>query len=275
MPITSFTVDVEDWFHVCGVAELPPVHHSRWRVYDNTLRVLDLFEELGIRGTFFMLGSVAAAIPELAARIAERGHEVASHGYSHQLVHDLSPEQFQDEVLRTSDLIASQTGLAPVGFRAPQWSLGTRTPWAFDILARQGYRYDSSCSPLAFVGDAHGARTPYLIATDAGNLWEIPPLVTPTGLGNLPTGGGWGLRFFPLRMIRAGMRMAHSAGFPAVFFLHPRDVDPDGPRLELTFIRKFAAYGTRSDVTPIISRLASIGTSMPLKEVVESWQSAS
>lgn len=274
MLINSFTVDVEDWFHVCGIGELPAVHRSQWRVYDNTMRLLDLFDELSIRCTFFMLGAVAAAEPRLSVRISERGHEVASHGYSHQLIHDLNPEQFRDEVVRTSDLIASQTGKAPIGFRAPQWSLGKHTPWAFEILAREGYRYDSSCSPLAFVGDANGSKAPYNIVTDAGNLWEIPPLVRSTSLGNLPVGGGWGLRFFPVRLILGAMSMAHSTGHPAVFYLHPRDVDPDGPRLGLPFIKKFAAYGTRSDVAPLIKVLADRGKSMPLKEIVESWQSA-
>ncbi|MEI6209123.1 MAG: polysaccharide deacetylase family protein [Desulfuromonadales bacterium] len=274
MFITSFTVDVEDWFHVCGIGELPPVHRSQWCVYDNTLRLLDLFDELGIRATFFMLGSVAVAEPGLAVSIVKRGHEIASHGYSHQLVYCLKPEQFRDEVVRTSDLIASQTGKAPVGFRAPQWSLGKRTPWAFEILAREGYRYDSSCSPLAFVGDANGSTVPYLISTDAGNLWEIPPLVITTGLGNLPAGGGWGLRFFPLWMILRSMSLAHAAGHPALFFLHPRDMDPDGPRLDLPLLKKFAAYGTRSDVTSVIRRLSAAGTSMPLQEVVETWPSA-
>lgn len=275
VPINSITVDVEDWFHVCGIGELPPVHRSRWRVRANTLRLLDLFDELGIRATFFMLGSVAAAEPELAASISERGHEVASHGYSHRLVHDLKPEQFRDEIVRTSDLIATQTGIAPVGFRAPQWSLGKRTPWAFEILAREGFRYDSSCSPLAFVGDAKGSKEPYLITTGAGDIWEIPPLVMPTGFGNLPVGGGWGLRFFPLRMILGGMSMAHSAGHSAVFFLHPRDIDPAGPRLDLAFLKKFAAYGTRSDVSSVLGRVAPLGKNIPLLEMVESWQSAS
>ncbi len=272
---TSFTVDVEDWFHVCGIGEPPQVPRGQWRVYENTVRLLDLFDELGIRATFFMLGSVAFAEPRLAARIADRGHEVASHGYSHQLVYDLKPDQFREEVLRTSDLIASQTGKAPLGFRAPQWSLGKRTPWAFDILVQEGYRYDSSCSPLAFIGNAKGPVAPHQILTDAGSLWEIPPLVSPSVLGNLPVGGGWGLRFFPLRMISNSMSGAHSAGHPAVLFLHPRDVDPEGPRLGLNLLKCFAAYGTRSDVTPVIRKLAAKGISMPLIELVESWQSAS
>jgi len=271
--VTCFTVDVEDWFHVCGIAEIPPVPLNQWRVFDNTMRLLDLFDELGIRGTFFMLGVVASARPELSSRIAARGHEVASHGYSHRPVYDLTPEQFHQEIIRTGDLIASQTGLSPIGFRAPQWSLNERTPWAFDILTCEGYRYDSSCTPLHFIGNPQGPLAPHRLSTASGHLWEIPPLVTETRFGNLPCGGGWGLRSLPLRTIRKGIENAHSAGDPAVIFLHPREVDPDGPRLQLSFLKRFAAYGTRSDVTPLIRQLASSGTSIPLRELVDLWPS--
>ncbi|MDO9308854.1 MAG: polysaccharide deacetylase family protein [Deltaproteobacteria bacterium] len=272
MFINCFTVDVEDWFHVCGVSGAPQVPSSQWRVYDNTLRLLDLFDELDIHGTFFMLGSVASARPALASEIAARGHEVASHGYSHKLVYELTPDQFRQELVRTGDLIASQTGVAPRGFRAPQWSLGGRTPWAFEILAAEGYLYDSSCTPLPFVGDSKGSLSPYQLATAAGNLWEIPPLVTPGRFVNLPSGGGWGLRFLPMKTILKGVEYAHSAGNPAVIFLHPRDVDPDGPRLALPLLKSFAAYGTRSDATPVLRTLARTGKCIPLGEMVDSWR---
>lgn len=275
MFITCFTVDVEDWFHVCGVDGLPTFRSDQWRVFDNTMRLLDLFDELDIRGTFFMLGAVAAAKPELASIIASRGHEVASHGYSHRLVYELTPEQFREEIIRTAGLIAAQTGKAPVGFRAPQWSLGERTPWAFEILACEGYLYDSSCTPLPFIGNSSGSLAPYRISTSAGSLWEIPPLVTSTRFGNLPSGGGWGLRLLPMKTIHKGVNNAHSGGNPAVFYLHPREVDPDGPRLRLPLLKRFAAYGTRSDVTPIVRHLARTGKSMPLREMVDSWPSAS
>lgn len=275
MDVTCFTVDVEDWFHVCGIAEIQPVQLNQWRVFDSTMRLLDLFDELGIRGTFFMLGAVASARRDLTSRIAARGHEVASHGFSHRLVYDLTPEQFHQEIIRTGDLIACQTGRSPVGFRAPQWSLNERTPWAFDILVREGYRYDSSRTPLRFIGNPQGPLAPHRLLTASGSLWEIPPLVTVTRFGNLPCGGGWGLRSLPVTTVLKGLENAHSARNPAVFFLHPREVDPDGPRLQLPLLKRFAAYGTRSDVTPLIRRLASSGTSIPLRELVESWPSVS
>lgn len=254
---------------------MPPVHSTQWRVFDNTMRLLDLFDELCIRGTFFMLGSVAAVSPGLASRISARGHEIASHGYSHRPVYELTPDEFKEEIIRTGDLIACQTGKKPVGFRAPQWSLNEHTPWAFGILASEGYLYDSSCTPLPFIGNPKGSLSPYRLTTTAGDLWEIPPLVTPTGFVNLPSGGGWGLRLLPMKTILKGVRIAHNGRNPAVFFIHPRDVDPDGPRLRLPLLKRFAAYGTHSNVEPIIRQLAQTGTSIPLQEMVKFWQSAS
>jgi peptidoglycan-N-acetylglucosamine deacetylase len=267
-------VDVEDWFHVCGVADSPIIQSSQWRVFDNTMRILDLFDELGIRSTFFVLGAVAMAEPKLAARIVARGHEIASHGFSHNLVYELTPELFKTEIIRTSELLAEQTGVRVVGFRAPQWSVGVRTPWAFEILSEEGYLYDSSCTPLPFIGNSKGSLSPYVLSTTSGNLWEIPPLVTSTIFGNLPSGGGWGLRLLPKRIIMSGINKMHSAGNPAVLFLHPREIDPDGPRLNLHPIKKFAAYGTRADVAPVVRSLARTGKSIPLREMVESWPSA-
>ncbi len=275
MFLTSFTVDVEDWFHICGFTESLNLSRGDWRVFDNTLKLLDLFDETGVKGTFFLLGSVAEAEPQLSVRIAERGHEVASHGFSHSLVHELGPVEFRRELARTSALIADQTGYPPVGFRAPQWSLGKKTPWAFEILVSEGYLYDSSCSPLPFVGDPDGSKKPYIINTESGNLWEIPPLVTETPLGSLPVAGGWGFRFFPLGIILKGMQKAQSAGYPSVFYIHPREVDPDGPRLKLPLHLRYPVYGSRKDASLVIKQISRVSSSIPLRQHVELWPSAS
>jgi hypothetical protein len=156
--INAITVDVEDWFHVCGIDPEPQVPHDQWRVRRNTERILGLLSEFGVSATFFMLGSVAAQEPELVPMIVAAGHEIASHGYSHRLTPQLGPLLFRDELRRTVDLIERQSGERPYGFRAPRWSLSPSTPWAFDILAEEGYLYDSSCNPLPFVGNGRGPR---------------------------------------------------------------------------------------------------------------------
>ena len=268
-------MDVEDWYHICGIGrQAAPPRHS-WRVRDNLEKILALLERSRCRATFFMLGSVAESDPQLAPMISATGHEIASHGYSHTLVPDIGPQRFRDELLRTEQVLLEQTGQRPVGYRAPQWSLSRGTPWVDDILAEHGYWYDSSRNPLPFVGDSSGPRHPFRIVTDHGSLWEIPPMVTPTRLVNLPTGGGWGFRLFPLAMIAATIERYQREEMPAVLYLHPREVDPDGPRLRLSPLKRFAAYGTRADATPRISALLERFRFTTLGEMVATWQSAS
>jgi polysaccharide deacetylase family protein (PEP-CTERM system associated) len=272
----AITVDVEDWFHVCGAEQAAGDLSGQGRVLHTTSLVLDLLRSCGVRGTFFVLGSVASRHPELAPLIVDAGHELASHGWSHRLVTALSAQEFADELLRTADLLEQQTGKRPEGFRAPRWSLSRqRTPWAFEILAQQGYRYDSSLTPLALIGDPSGPLLPHRIETAAGTLWEIPPLVTATPLGNLPTGGGWGFRFFPSAIIRHSLRACQRQGGSGVLFIHPRELDPDGPRLRLGLLREFATYGPRNSAAGRLAALMRSFSFLPLGEQVSTWQTAS
>ncbi len=272
----AITVDLEDWYHVCGVSRQTTNSSGMERIVPVTKSILGLLHRHQSKATFFVLGSVAEQYPELIENIAQHGHEIASHGWSHRLVTELTPDEFADELLRTADLLERQTGKRPAGFRAPQWSLcRRRTPWAFEILAQQGYTYDSSLTPLAFVGDAGGPRIPHRIETQAGVLWEIPPLVTPTPWGNLPTGGGWGFRVFPEWLLRQTLLADQRQGQPGVLFIHPRELDPDGPRIALNFLRSFLAYGPRASSEPRLERLLELFRFTTLEELVSSWQSAS
>lgn len=272
--INAITIDVEDWFHVCGIDPEPRVSPGQWRVRQNTERILDLLAEFGVRATFFVLGSVAAQEPELVPTIAAAGHEIASHGYSHRLVPQLGPVPFRDELRRTADLLEGQSGQRLAGFRAPQWSLSAAMPWAFEIIREEGYCYDSSCNPLPFVGNGRGPLQPFAIATSHGRLLEIPPLVTPTPLGNLPTGGGWGFRLFPLALITSSIERLNAAGNPAVIYLHPREMEADGPRLNLSPLRTFAAYGGKSEAGGRVRHLLQRFRFGTLRQLVDQWQSA-
>lgn len=271
----ALTVDVEDWYHVCGIGGRAVPQRPTWRVAGNVEKILALLEHHHCKATFFMLGCVAEAVPELAPMITAKGHEIASHGYSHTLLWEMDQLQFRDELSRTEELLIEQTGQSPVGFRAPQWSVSRRTPWVDDILAEQGYKYDSSRNPLPFVGDPAASRHPWRIDTAHGPLWEIPPMVTPTWLVNLPTGGGWGFRLFAQSMITSTIERYQREESPAVLYLHPREVDPDGPRLRLPALKRFAAYGTRKDATPRLSALLERFRFTTLAELVATWQSAS
>ena len=240
----------------------------------NTEKLLSLLANHDVRATFFVLGCVAEAVPGLVSRIAAAGHEIASHGYSHRLVTELDPSGFRDELRHTGEILESQSGQKIVGFRAPQWSLSDATPWAFEILHEQGYWYDSSCSPLPIVGNPAGPRTPYKMEMERGSIWEIPPMVTPSLLCNLPTGGGWGLRLFPRRMIHNTIRELNDAGLPAVLFIHPRELDPSGPRLRLGPLKSFVSYGPKTDLSRRLTDLLRGFRFATLKEMVEEWKSA-
>jgi polysaccharide deacetylase family protein (PEP-CTERM system associated) len=273
-PINAITVDVEDWFHVCGLHREPEVRFRQWRVLQNTEKILSLLAEYDVKSTFFVLGSVAERLPGLVPMIAGAGHEIASHGYSHRLVTRLDPLRFRDEIRRTGDILGSQCGYRPVGYRAPQWSLGNAVSWAFNILLEEGYLYDSSLNPLPFVGSGGGPRVPFVKQAGAGAILEIPPMVTPTYFGNLPTGGGWGFRFFPMGMISGTMKRLNAGGAPAVLYLHPRELDPDGPRLSLNPLKAFAVYGPRSDAGKKLKLLMGCYRFGTLRELVDKWQFA-
>ncbi len=271
--INVLTIDLEDWYHVCSPGgHLPVVPPSRRRVVRNVELLLSLLAEYHVRATFFVLGSVAEDEPSLVPLIAAAGHEIASHGYSHRLVSLLSPEAFRDEVRRTGAILEQQSGIRPVGFRAPQWSISADSSRALTILGEEGYLYDSSCNPLPFVGDAKGERHPFIIRTTAGPILEVPPMVTPSFFGNLPTGGGWGFRFFPRALIGRTVARLNGAGFPAVLYVHPRELDAGGPRVRLPLLRSFAVYGPRTDAGQRLRFLLQRHNFGTLRQMVEQWQ---
>ena len=270
----ALTIDLEDWYHGCCGIPRPPVAAEQRRVRRNTERILDLLSECGVKATFFVLGSIAEEDPSLVPMIANAGHEVASHGYSHTLVPQLGPDRFRDEVRRTAQVIADQCGCLPAGFRAPQWSLGAATPWAIDILLDEGHGYDSSYSPLAFIGNRRGPRGPFLIPAGDRGMLELPPMVTASPIGNLPTGGGWGFRFFPRTLIDKTVRGMNQAGLPAVLYLHPRELDPFGPRLPLSPLQSFVSYGPRTDASVRLRALLAAFKFTTMKELAAKWQPA-
>ena len=275
MSYNVLTIDVEDWFHVCGFEPQWDVPRSSWQVMGHVARILALLDEYRVKATFFVLGSVAEQEPSLVPTIVAQGHEIASHGFSHTLVPKLGRAAFRDEIRRTGEIIASQAGVRPVGFRAPQWSLSCQeTAWAFEVLQEEGYRYDSSLTPLAFIGERRGKRCLHLVTTRHGDIVEVPPLVTPSPLGNLPTGGGWGLRLLPLPLIAGTMERLNREGQPAVLFMHPREMDPAGPRLPLSRARSFVVYGPRRSVEGRLRHLLERFSFAPLGQVVEQWLSA-
>jgi polysaccharide deacetylase family protein (PEP-CTERM system associated) len=231
------TVDVEDWFHICGVENLIPeadLSQFESRVTHNTLKILEILYKKGAKATFFILGSVAERHPDLIKQIQDAGH-----GYSHTRVYTMTPDTFRQDLNRASEILYKIVGCSVKGYRAPEWSIRNDSLWALDILQQEGFIYDSSMAPLPIIGNPDYAIVPHRLELKQGYLWEFPPLVGKTPLVNLPIAGGWGLRIFPYNMIRSFIQKLNNQGQPALIYIHPRELDHDNPRIKLPLVKKF------------------------------------
>jgi polysaccharide deacetylase family protein (PEP-CTERM system associated) len=241
----AITVDVEEWFHICGVGgALAP---ARWdslpsRVGPTTRLLLEDLDRAGVRATFFVLGWVAERHPDLVAEIRRAGHEIGSHGFSHTRVYELTPASFADELRRSRRAVDALGALPPVAFRAPEWSISSRTPWALETLAREGFRVDASMAPLRVVGDVNGPREPHVHHTAGGDVLELPPLVADRFGQAMPLGWGWGLRMSSSRRVLRTIDRSNGRGLPAILTVHPWELDPDPPRVALPAGLRFAHY---------------------------------
>lgn len=226
------SIDVEDWFQVENFA--PAIPRTSWesyplRVERNVDAILGILERTKSRGTFFILGWVAERLPKLVREIAAAGHEVASHGWSHAPVWRLTPEEFRGEVARSRALLEDLSGQKVEGYRAPTFSVVTKTLWALDILAEEGYVYDSSIFPVWH--DAYGIpAAPLEIHRREQGLWEIPLSVLELGKARLPVAGGGYFRLYPRMLTEIAIRRINQAGRPAVIYLHPWEFDPAHPK---------------------------------------------
>ena len=230
----ALSVDVEDWFQV-GAFETV-ISRDDWetlprRVEDNTSRVLDLFDEAAVKGTFFTLGWIAARHPRLVRRIAAAGHEVASHGWDHRRVFTLSEAEFRADLDQARAAIEDAAGTRVTGYRAPSFSIDARTPWAHPLLAEQGYDYSSSVAPLRHdhYGWPDSPRFAWRPVAGA-DLIELPVTTVNVGGRRLAAGGGGFFRLLPYAISRWAIgRVNIAEGRPAVFYVHPWEIDPHQP----------------------------------------------
>lgn len=232
----AMTVDVEDYFQVQAFAGV--VDRSTWdslpcRVEANMERILAAFDQARVRGTFFTLGWIADRHPAVVRAIVAGGHELASHGYGHARADGQTPEEFRQDVRRAKQVLEDLGGVAVAGYRAPTFSIGPRNPWAFDVLAEEGYRYSSSIYPVRhdLYGVPDAPRFPYRPAS--GPLVEIPMTTVRVMGRNVPCAGGGYFRLMPYPLYRTLLRRYHRAEHAAgVFYFHPWEVDPGQPRIQ-------------------------------------------
>ncbi len=266
------TIDVEDYFQVASLAER--IRPEDWdgiapRVEDNVRRLLDLFDRHQVKATHFVLGWIAERFPQLIREIDARGHEIASHGYSHQLIYSQTPEVFARETRDSKALLEDITGKPVEGYRAASYSITRKSLWALDILAEAGFIYDSSIFPV--VHDRYGIKgspeRPHRLRTPQGHSLVEFPLSTYRLLGQtLPVAGGGYFRLYPYALSRHFYRALNRARTPFVFYLHPWEIDPAQPRVDgLSRLSRFRHYNNLDDCERRLDRLLSEFDFEPMK----------
>jgi polysaccharide deacetylase family protein (PEP-CTERM system associated) len=271
----ALTVDVEEWFHICGVPGLGP---ARWndlpsRVEPTTERLLELFARVGARATFFVLGWIAERHPRLVDEIRGAGHEIGSHGHWHRRAYDLGEAGFIDD-LRRSLRTLSAAGAPPVtAYRAPEWSINRRSLWALPVLAGHGIRLDASMAPVRMVGSPSFPRQPHLHQTSGGPILEVPPLVADRFGQTIPLGWGWGLRMSTPGRVLEVIGRTNQAGSPAVLTIHPWEIDPNPPRVPLPTGLRFAHYFRLAGFADRLRSILEGASFGPLHEAVAHLQS--
>jgi polysaccharide deacetylase family protein (PEP-CTERM system associated) len=273
--INALTFDIEEYFHAEAFAAV--VRPEEWptlesRVVGATERLLDRLEECGTAATFFVLGWVAERHGALVRSIHERGHEVACHGYGHQMITRLSRAQFATDVRRGKAAIEAAAGTAVIGYRAPTFSVVRETLWSLEVLAEAGFRYDSSIFPV--VHDRYGIpdapRFPHRLAAGPGvEICEFP-LSTVVALGwRLPVAGGGYFRLLPYWLTRRAVRhLNEREGQPAIVYLHPWEIDPDQPRLPVGRLTRFRHSVNTDSTESKIRRLLRDFAFAPVRDVL-------
>jgi len=252
--LNVLTIDIEDWFHICGIQSLKPI--EEWdnyesRVLNNTTRLLEILKKKNITATFFVLGWIAEKHPEVIEQILKynNNHEIASHGYSHKLIYEMTPREFENDLLKSIIAIKKCIGESKdiLGYRAPSFSINNKTEWAFKILIRNGIKYDSSIfsgirGQGGIIDGKYNRTSIFPIKRDDNKLIEIPFAMGKLFMKNIAPGGGY-FRIFPYIVTRRIINNINNIQKkPAIFYLHPRDIDPYQPTLKMSMYRHLKSY---------------------------------
>ncbi len=247
-PLNAFCVDLEEWFHICA-ADTPYNDPATWdqappHVVPDTETLMRLLDETGTRGTFLTVGWVADKYPDLIKRLSDAGHEIGCHTYFHRVVYEMAPAEFEADIARCLKTLRDISGQPVTAFRAPGFSITREAFWAYPILRKHGITVDVSIVPA--VRDHGGVkgftRDPFLLHTGEGDISCFPVSVMSIAGKAVPFSGGGYLRLFPMSLIKAGYRQNHEAGRPGMSYIHPREINPDQPRLKLPLRKGFKYY---------------------------------
>ncbi|HJQ68575.1 MAG TPA: XrtA system polysaccharide deacetylase [Blastocatellia bacterium] len=241
----AMSVDLEDWFCVHNMERA--INKSDWdacemRVVENTRKIIDLLDRHKTEATFFVLGWVAERAPDLVRDIAARGHEIATHGYSHTLLTDMTPESFEEDLRRAIHVTRACVDQEIVGFRAPSFTVTADTLWAVEVLTRNGIKYDSSVFPVGFHPDYGMPNASLSVYRHNDSLVEVPLSCAEFVGKRIPCSGGGYFRIFPYALTKRLLKRCNAQGRPAIFYLHPWELDPGQPRVKLPLLKKFRHY---------------------------------
>jgi len=242
----ALTIDVEEFFQIHALSRVVAPYqwdHYPSTVEENTDRILHLLEDSGIKATFFCLGWVAERHKALIRRMHAAGHEVACHGYAHQVIYQQDPQAFKEDVTKAKAILEEITGETIIGYRAPTYSLMKKTLWALDILEDLGFQYDSSIFPIRHdnYGIPDSPRFPYRLENHA--LVEFPLSTVRIGWINLPIAGGGYFRLFPYLITKCALTLLTRESLPCIFYIHPWEFNPSLPRVaSLSVLSRFRTY---------------------------------
>jgi polysaccharide deacetylase family protein (PEP-CTERM system associated) len=264
----ALSIDFEDWYQAFAARSIPGWDQYPTRVPRDTERLLTLLDKYKVRCTFFMLGDVAEKFRSETLAIHRAGHEIGSHGYRHLPLYRQDPAVFERETEASKKFLEDLTGAAVLGFRAPFFSVREETRWAIDALHRIGFKYDTSINPIA--GSLHGytgaARSPY---THPNGLHELP--ITTLRLPGLtvPFGGGMWYRLLPYPAIRTGLRRLARRGVAGNIYFHPREFDPDLPRIKAGWKMYLINYAGTATLERKLERMLRDFTWVPVKDYLQ------
>jgi len=248
--VNALSVDLEDWYHICGVMRYS--NSQQWDTYEsrilkNTEKVLHLLRKYDTKATFFVLGYIAGRESDLILKVRNEGHEIATHGFCHRRIFDMTEQEFEEDVKRSIAIISSISCERVLGFRAPEWSIRKETPWVLKVLRKLGILYDSSMVPLTRMGSRDFPRYPTKLNTEYGEIWEFPLSTVRLFWERIPFSGGLPLRMTPYFYILSTIHKMNREGIPGLVYIHPWEFDVEQPKIDLPLSRRFMHYfNTRS-----------------------------
>lgn len=252
----AFTIDVEDWYQGIPIAEESKASAER-RLGNGMGPLLDLLAEHDYKATFFFLGPVAQEHPEWVRRTAAAGHEIGSHGWSHEFVYNMDRERFRAETQQAMDVISEITGAPVRSYRAAYFSVTNKSLWALDVLCELGYRYDASIIPVKNwrYGIPDYDPAPQRVKTESGDIYEMPITIRNLWGRNWPVAGGAYFRIYPYPITRRNIRAVEGEGRPAIFYVHPWELDPAHPRVDFHWKPRLTHYVNLRSTEPKLRKL--------------------